>query len=78
MCFVFVFNLILCVTVFEGFDNYTGFIIQSEIRSMFFDGGHYYWLLFGEITVIIKKVGHLTFEKKNEINNKLINIRLLS
>jgi len=25
-----------------------------------------------------KKVGHLTFEKKNEINNKLINIKLLS
>lgn len=70
MCFVFVFNLILYVTVFAGFDNYDDFVKQSEIRSML--------ILDSLLIVTTKKVGHLTFEKKNEINNKLINIGLLS
>jgi len=34
MLFVFVFNLILCVTVFEGLDDYDDFIKHSEIKSM--------------------------------------------
>jgi len=34
MCFVFVFNLILCVTVFEGFESYNEFVESTTALGM--------------------------------------------